>query len=236
VCADANAGARAQAREQARQKNAAFEAERLKFYNKETAFARSENRAVIGLSRARSDAYAKAIAAQGKGRKQLENASRAYFRSKGTVNEGGRSRKFGRASYQGLLAAQSEVEGVLNNVLGRNLAYAETGAVRQFSQQRAQAREALGLPATYGAPVMMPPRNRLGGALQIASQVAGIASGFGGMGLSFGAKAAAPAASAIGSSSQFIGSAGASAFSGGGLGLMGGVSYSPLVNTAGLFG
>ena len=177
MCVDANAGARAQAREQARQKNAAFEAERLKFYNKETAFARAQTRNVMGLSRARSDAYAKAIAAQGKGRKQLENASRAYFRSKGTVNEGGRSRTFGRANYQGLLAAQSEVEGVLDNVLGRNLAYAETGAVRQFRQQNAAARESLGLPATYGAPVMMPPTNRLGGALQIATQIASIATG-----------------------------------------------------------
>ncbi len=199
MCVDANAGARAQAREQARQKNAAFEAERLKFYNKETAFARAQTRNVIGLSRARSDAYAKAIAAQGKGRKQLENASRRYFRSKGTVNEGGRSRTFGRANYQGLLAAQSEVEGVLDNVLGRNLAYAETGAVRQFRQKNAAARESLGLPATYGAPIMMPPRNRLGGALQIATSVASIYSGFGGaLPLSFASKAAAPAISGIG--------------------------------------
>tara|TARA_B100000614_G_scaffold242548_1_gene244609 strand:+ start:21 stop:725 length:705 start_codon:yes stop_codon:yes gene_type:complete len=222
VCVDANAGARAQAREQARQKNAAFEAERLKFYNKETAFARAQTRNVIGLSRARSDAYAKAIAAQGKGRKQLENASRRYFRSKGTVNEGGRSRTFGRANYQGLLAAQSEVESVLDNVLGRNLAYAETGAVRQFRQKNAAARESLGLPATYGAPIMMPPTNRLGGALQIAGQVASIYSGFGGASIfkNFGSRAAAGAsASALGSSSQFIGSAGASAFTGGGLGL-----------------
>ena len=198
MCVDANAGARAQAREQARAKNAAFEAERLKFYNKETAFARAQTRNVIGLSRARSDAYAKAIAAQGKGRKQLENASRAYFRSKGTVNEGGRSRTFGRANYQGLLAAQSEVEGVLDNVLGRNLAYAETGARRQFRQQNALARESLGLPATYGAPIMMPPTNRLGGALQIASTVASIYSGFGGASIfsSFGSKAATSTASA----------------------------------------
>ena len=215
VCVDANAGARAQAKQQARAKNAAFEAERLKFYNKEISFARAQTRNVIGLSRARSDAYAKAIAAQGKGRKQIENAARAYFRSKGTVNEGGRARSFGRANYQGLLAAESEVEGVLNNVLGRNLAYAETGAVRQFQQQNAAAKEALGLPVQYGAPVMMPPKNRLGGALQIASQIAGIASSFGGFPMSFGG---GKAASALGSSSQFIGSAGASAFTRSGLG------------------
>jgi len=182
VCVDANAGARAAAQQRAREKDAIFAQEKLKFFNKETQLERAQNRNVIGLSRDNSDAYAKALAAQGKGRKQLENAARRYFRSKGTVNEGGRSRTFGMANYQGLLAAQSEVEGVLDNVLGRNLAYAREGARRKFQVQQASAREALGIPAAYGAPVMMPPTNRLGGALQIASQVASIYSGFGGTG------------------------------------------------------
>ena len=63
------------------------------------------------------------------------------------------------------------------------MAYATEGAKRKFQSAQAQGREALGIPASYGAPVMMPPTNRLGGALQIASQVAGIYSGFGGAGL-----------------------------------------------------
>ena len=179
MCIDANAGARAAARQRAREKDAIFAQEGLKFFNKETQLERAQNRNVIGLSRDRSDAYASALAAQGKGRLQLENAARRYFRSKGTVNEGGRSRTFGRANYQGLLAAQSEVESVIDNVLGRNLAYAAEGAKRKFQVQEAGAREALGLPAAYGAPVMLPPTNRLGGALQIASSVASIYSGFG---------------------------------------------------------
>jgi hypothetical protein len=183
VCVDANAGARAQARERAAQKDAIFAQEGLKFFNKETQLERAQNRNVIGLSRDQSDAYASALAAQGKGRKQLENAARRYFRSKGTVNEGGRSRRFGVANYQGLLAAQSEVESVIDNVLGRNLAYAAEGARRKFQAQQAAGREALGIPAAYGAPVMLPPTNRLGGALQIASSVASIYSGFGGAGL-----------------------------------------------------
>lgn len=230
MCVDANAGLRAQQRQQAKEKDAIFAQEKLKFYNKETQLERAQNRNVIGFSRDRSDAYAKALAAQGKGRKQLENAARRYFRSKGTVDEGGRSRRFGVANYQGLLAAQSEVEGVLDNVLGRNMAYAREGARRKFQVQNARAREALGIPASYGAPVMLSPTNRLGGALQIASQVAGIASNLSGLGLGFGGGSAA-----LGSSSQFIGSASASAFTGPSLGLMGGISYSPLVNTAGLF-
>ena len=57
---------------------------------------------------------------------------------------------------------------------------------RRFLAANARARESLGVPAAYGAPVMMPPTNRLGGALQIASQVASIYSGFGGGPLSFG--------------------------------------------------
>ena len=70
--------------------------------------------------------------------------------------------------------------------MGRNLAYAQQGAVRKFQAAQAKGREKLGLPAQYGAPVMMPPTNRLGGALQIASQVASIYSGFGGGSLNFG--------------------------------------------------
>ena len=183
MCVDANAGARAAARQRAREKDALFAQEGLKFFNKETQLARAQNRNVIGLSRDQSDAYASALAAQGKGRQQLENAARRYFRSKGTVNEGGRSRTFGRANYQGLLAAQSEVESVIDNVLRRNMAYAQEGARRKFQAQQAAGREALGIPAAYGAPVMMPPTNRLGGALQIASSIASIYSGFGGAGL-----------------------------------------------------
>ena len=186
MCVDANAGARAQARAEAAKKDAIFAQQGLQFFNKETQLARTQNRNVIGLSRDQSDAYAGALAAQGKGRKQLENAARKYFRSKGTVNEGGRSRRFGVANYQGLLAAQSEVESVIDNILGRNLAYSQQGAVRKFQAAQARGREALGIPAAYGAPVMMPPTNRLGGALQIASQVASIYSSFGGFGLNFG--------------------------------------------------
>jgi len=203
VCVDANAGARAQAKAQAAQKDAIFAQKGLQFYNKETQLERTQNRNVIGLSRDQSDAYAGALAAQGKGRKQLENAARKYFRSKGTVNEGGRSRRFGVANYQGLLAAQSEVDSVITNILGRNLAYAQQGAVRKFQAAQAQGREKLGIPAAYGAPVLMPPTNRLGGALQIASSVASIYSGFGGGALSFGSRTAVSGIGPVASGSQY---------------------------------
>ena len=194
---DANAGIRAQQRQQAAEKDAVFAQQGLQFFNKETQLARTQNRNVIGLSRDQSDAYAGALAAQGKGRKQLENAARKYFRSKGTVDEGGRSRRFGIANYQGLLAAQSEVDSVIDNVLGRNMAYAQEGARRKFQAAQAKGREALGIPAAYGAPVMLSPTNRLGGALQIASQVAQIAGSIAALGpLGVGAGAGGLASSA----------------------------------------
>ena len=174
---DANAGIRAQQRQQAAQKDAVFAQQGLQFFNKETQLARTQNRNVIGLSRDQSDAYAQAVATIGKGRKRVEDATRAYFATM-SVDEGGRSRRFGKLKYQGLLAKNAEVESTIQNVLGRNMAYSQEGARRVFQVKQAQAREALGIRPEYGAPVLMPPTNRLGGALQIASQVAGIYSAF----------------------------------------------------------
>ena len=177
MCVDANAGARAQARAQAAAKDARYASESLKFFNRETTLERTQQQNVIGFSRDQSDAYAQAVATIGKGRKRVEDATRAYFATM-SVDEGGRSRRFGKLKYQGLLAKNAEVESTIQNVLGRNMAYSQEGARRVFQVKQAQAREALGVRPEYGAPVMMPPTNYLGGALQVASQVAGIYSAF----------------------------------------------------------
>jgi hypothetical protein len=176
VCVDANAGARAAARERAAQKDAIFAQEGLKFFNRETTLKRSQNLNILGYSRDLSDARASALAQIGQGRQQVEDATRAYLTSK-AVNEGGRSRRFGLKNYKQLLSKRQEVDSVINNILGRNLAYVQEQSKRKFQVAQAQAREALGIPAAYGAPVMLPPTNRLGGALQIASSVVGIGSG-----------------------------------------------------------
>ena len=176
MCVDANAGARAAARERAAQKDAIFAQEGLKFFNKETTLKRTQNLNILGYSRDISDAMAGAIAQIGEGRQRVEDATRAYLASK-SVNEGGRSRRFGLKKYQQLLAKRQEVDSVINNILGRNLAYTQEQSKRKFQVAQAGAREALGIPAAYGAPVMLPPTNRLGGALQIASSIVGIGSG-----------------------------------------------------------
>ena len=172
---DANAGARAQAKEKARQKDAVYAQEELKFANKETSFERALDRNIIGYGRDISDAYVQAIYTQGKGRKQEEDVVRAYFSSKKT-DEGGRSTRFGLKDYQTLLGKRAEVESIVSNMYGRNMAYAQELGRRKFMTANAQARENLGVPASYGAPVMLPPTNRLGGALSLASQLLGIGS------------------------------------------------------------
>jgi len=177
VCVDANAGARAAARQRQREKNAVFEQKRLQFFNKETSLARAQNRNIIGYGRDLSDAYVRAIYAQGKGRLRNQQLVANYF-SKKKVDEGGRSRKFGQKGLQNLLRQQTEIQGVVRNMFGRNLAYAQTGATRKFQAANARAREKLGVPAAYGAPVMMPPTDRLTGALSVASSIASIVSPF----------------------------------------------------------
>ena len=150
----------------------------LKFWNRETTLERTQNQNVIGLSRDQSDAYAQALATQGKGRRTVEDAAKAYF-TKMSVNEGGRSRRFGKLKYLELLQKNADVEATVQNVFGRNMAYSREGAKRVFQVKQAQARESLGIRPEYGAPVMMPPSTDLQVHLQIASQVAGIFSAFG---------------------------------------------------------
>ena len=176
MCVDANAGQRAAARERAAQKDAIFAQEGLKFFNRETTLKRSQNLNILGYSRDISDARASALAQIGQGRQRVEDATRAYLTAK-SVDEGGRSRRFGLKKYKQLLAKRQEVDSVIDNILGRNLAYVQEQSKRKFQVAQAQAREALGIPAAYGAPVMLPPTNRLGGALSLISNVVGIASG-----------------------------------------------------------
>ena len=178
MCVDANAGARAQARAQAAAKDARYKSDALKFFNREVTLERTQQQNIIGLTKDQSDAYAQALATQGKGRRTVEDAAKAYF-TKMQSNEGGRSRRFGKLRYLELLQKNADVEATVQNVFGRNMAYSQEGIKRVFQAKQASAREALGIRPEYGAPVMMPPTNRLGGALQIASQVAGIVSAFG---------------------------------------------------------
>ena len=178
MCIDANAGARAAARQRAREKEANFKQKALQFFNKETSLARTLDRNIIGYSRSQADAMSRAMQIQGRGRAARQNAVAKYFRTQ-KVNEGGRSRKYGRAQYLSLLQKEAQIQRAVDNAFGRDLAAMQTINQRRFLAANAKAREQLGVPASFGAPVMLPPTNRLGGALSIASSIAGIYSGFG---------------------------------------------------------
>ncbi|MBB13152.1 MAG: hypothetical protein CMC78_03170 [Flavobacteriaceae bacterium] len=177
MCIDANAGARRAARQRNREKHANFQQKSLQFFNKETSLARAQNRNVMGYSRDLSDAYVRAIYTQGKGRLRNQKLVADYFGKK-KIDQGGRSRTFGKKQYQGLLRSQAEIQGITRNMFGRNMAYAQEGARRKFQAANAQARQKLGIPPAFGAPVMLPPTDYFTGGLQLLSTVSSIASPF----------------------------------------------------------
>ena len=177
MCVDANAGARRAAKQRAREKDAVFAQKKLQFFNKETSLQRAQNRNIVGYSRDLSDAYVRAVYTQGKGRLRNQQLVSKYFQSK-KIDQGGRSKTFGRKQYLNLLRKQSEIQGIDRANFGRNMAYAQTGITRKFQAMNASAREKLGIPAAFGAPVMLPPTDRFTGALQVASSVASIVSPF----------------------------------------------------------
>ena len=166
MCVDANAGARAQARAQAKKQDAVHRQRALSFWNREAQFKRNLDRSVIGLSRDQSDIYQNALYQAGQGRLSGQKAYTNYLRTK-KVNEGGRARKFGKAQKKAMLAKKANVEGVLNRIYGQQGALKQQQAMRSFRGFQGKAREKLGLPAQAPPPVMMPPTNRLGGALSL---------------------------------------------------------------------
>ena len=185
---DANAGLRAQQKQRWREKNATYAQQALKFFNKETSLARTQQRNVIGYGRDLSDAYVRALYTQGKGRLAVQQAATKFFRNKarGKALQGGRSRTAGRNAYLNYLGTAARVDSVMQATFGRNMAYAQEGARRKFLNRNAKAREALGIPAAYGAPVMLSPTDRFSGFLQVASTVASIAASASGIPLSGG--------------------------------------------------
>ena len=175
MCVDANAGARAQARAEAKKQDALHRQRALSFWNRETQFARNLDRSVIGLSRDQSDIRQNILYQTGAGRLAQQKAYAAYLRSK-KANEGGRAKSFGRSALTKYLQTKAGIESVVTTVAGRQAASRQSTAMRNFRSFQARAREKLGLPAQPPPPVMMPPTNRLGGALSLAQSGLSIAA------------------------------------------------------------
>ena len=174
MCADANAGARFAAKQKWLDKNAKYRSEGLKYFNREAGYKKSLQDNVIGFSRATSDAYSKAVYARGSAMKQTESLMKNYFR-KQKVNQGGRSRSFGRsAELMNLLFAKGALRNKVRNQYGRNQALSYQRNLRKKQSMDAKNRKTLGFTPEYGAPVMMPPSDRFSTFLNFGLQVGSI--------------------------------------------------------------
>lgn len=174
MCADANAGARFAAKQKWLDKNAKYKSEGLKYFNREAGYKKSLQDNVIGFSRATSDAYSKAVYARGSAMKQTESLMKNYFR-KQKVNQGGRSRSFGRsAELMNLLFAKGALRNKVRNQYGRNQALSYQRNLRKKQSMDAKNRKTLGFTPEYGAPVMMPPSDRFSTFLNFGLQVGSI--------------------------------------------------------------
>ena len=188
MCApDPNAGARRAAEERQNAKHAKFGSESIKYWNRETTYKRGKEAAAMGFSRSKSDAYVKALNIVGSGRRQAEDLQRAYAGGR-YVNEGGRGVRAGRNTLHKLLQQTSQIDKASNEAFGKNYDILFQGIQREYITRQAKNRSRLGAKPEWGAPVMMPPRDKAGQflatlqtGLSIAGSIGGFASGFSGV-------------------------------------------------------
>jgi hypothetical protein len=165
------------------EKDAKYRSESLKFWNRETSAVRGMQRAATGYSRAISNDYQRALYVQGQARKAYQAGFIKYQQTKGSVDEGGRDR---RASKKGLVAltrARGQLDNAVQKEFGVQMQRRYRARLLKKQSVQAQTRQSLGIRPEYGAPVLMPPSDRLSGALSIASTIVGIASGLGDLGM-----------------------------------------------------
>ena len=147
-------------------KDTQYRSAQLKFWNREVGVKKRQGALTMGLSRSRSDAYSKALWTLGKGRL----ANEAIYRSKQAVKGKqkdlatgtSRARGYMASKYKALLDKQRQVESTIDNTFGRNMDIAHQAIHRNHAYQVAKNREKLGARPEYGAPVMMPPKDKAG--------------------------------------------------------------------------
>ena len=181
MCVDANASARHAAKQRWMEKDAKYRSDSLKYFNKETAAERGMQRTATGYSRAISNDYQRALYVQGKARRQYEKGYIKYLKAKGTVDEGGRARRR-TTGLREIVKMKGALENAVAYEFGPNMQRRYRARLIQMQNQQAKVRNNLGLLPEYGAPVLMPPSDRLSGALSIASQIASIVGAFKGLG------------------------------------------------------
>ena len=183
MCVDANAAARNAARQRWAEKDAKYRSESLKFWNRETSAVRGMQRAATGYSRAISNDYQRALYVQGQARKAYQAGFIKYQQTKGSVDEGGTDRRAKRKGLVALTRARGQLDNAVQKEFGVQMQRRYRARLLKMQNFQAQTRQSLGIRPEYGAPVLMPPSDRLSGALSIASTIVGIVSGVQGMGL-----------------------------------------------------
>ena len=179
MCVDANAARRQAAQQRWMEKDAKYRSESLKYWNRETSAVRGMQRAATGYSRQISNDYQRALYVQGQARKAEQAGYIKYLQSKSSVDEGGKDR---RARTKGLVAltrARGALTNAVSSEFGVQMQRRYRSRLTKMQAVQAKVREGLGARPEYGAPVLMPPTDRLSGALSIASTIVGIASGIG---------------------------------------------------------
>ncbi len=174
MCIDANAAARHQARQEYLRKEAEYGSQSLKYWNRETSAKRGMELAARGFSSQLSNDYQRALYTAGQARAQYEAGYAKWLKSKGSVDEGGRARRRTTGALE-LLRAKGALQNAVQHEFGANLQRRYRSRLTQMQGIQAKTRESLGIRPEYGAPVLMPPSDRLSGALSIASQVIGLA-------------------------------------------------------------
>ena len=192
MCVDANAGARHAAKQRWMEKDAKYRSESLKFFNREASAIISKDQQNREFSKAISNDYQRARYVQGQAYRAMEAGYISSFQDKGSVNEGGRARRgrSGRTASQqktflSLMRAQGKLEAAAAYEYGPQMKRRFEARKYRLQTEQAKSRVALGVRPEYGAPVLMPPSDRLSGALSIASSLVSIGTGLGpnGMGL-----------------------------------------------------
>ena len=169
MCIDANAAARHQARQEYLRKEAEYGSQSLKYWNRETSAKRGMELAARGFSSQLSNDYQRALYTAGQARSQYEAGYAKWLKSKGSVDEGGRARRRTTGALE-LLRAKGALQNAVQHEFGANMQRRYRSRLTQMQGIQAKTRESLGIRPEYGAPVLMPPSDRLSGALSIASQ------------------------------------------------------------------
>jgi len=176
VCIDANASQRRVAQAQWMRKDAEYQSQALKYWNRETGAQRGMELAATGFSRTTSNDYQRALHVAGQARRSYETAFTKYLRSKGSVDEGGRARRR-NTGMTDLIRARGALDNAVANEFGPNMQRRYRARLLKMQSVQAKARQGLGIRPEYGAPVLQPPTDRLTGALDIAQKVVSLATG-----------------------------------------------------------